>query len=348
MGLYFLTAGKALGMVFYKVHMCLPQWTFLAVLLVLPFQATSRQMGSNKALIWLNILTLVLAVVLPLCYMASVGAEELRPTGSKVVPVADLTIQSLLSGLCMFTFALTGQVILPEIVAEMRDPLEMPKAYSCISAPFQWAALFVAGFGGYLFIGDKVAGTIDDNVPFGVVFQVAAFCLMVHMLVSCLIKGVIVCNTVHRSLDPAHSSPSDKGWRALLGWNIIVVLVSMLAWLLANLVPFFTDAVNLMGATLIPISCWMIPIMIFARWYYDGGENRPKISKVEWLVLFLEMVLLVVLMTFATVFAVRTLMEHWSTYGQPFECHCEGMWETCACSADHIGMEATCSHPGPF
>ena len=31
-------------------------------------------------------------------------------------------------------------------------------------------------------------------------------------------------------------------------------------------------------------------------------------------------------------------------YGYPFDCHCDDMWNTCACSAEHPGME-TCAEP---
>ncbi len=61
-----------------------------------------------------------------------------------------------------------------------------------------------------------------------------------------------------------------------------------------------------------------------------------------------EVLLILVLMTFATFFAVRTLMEHWQTHGQPFDCHCEGMWNTCACSRDHIGMADMCPTADPL
>jgi len=182
-------------------------------------------------------------------------------------------------------------------------------------------------------------------LPFGLVFQVAAFCLTIHMLISYLIKGVVVCRALHRAVDPEHSDSSDRSARSIAGWNVVVLVVMMTAWLLANLVPFFGDAVNLMGATLIPVICWMVPIVIFARWYYDAGDARPHVSKLEWCVLALEFVLISVLLVFGTFSAVSTLLEHWHTYGRPFECHCAGMWETCACSADHIGMESLCAAP---
>jgi len=122
------------------------------------------------------------------------------------------------------------------------------------------------------------------------------------------------------------------------------MLVSV--WLLANLVPFFGDAVDLLGSTLTPLSSWVLPIAMFARWYYDAVEERPQVSAAEWAVMLCELLIALGLMILGTYSSVQTLREHWHTYGYPFACHCEGMWNTCACSSDHVGMADVCPVQG--
>ena len=46
LGLYSLSFGKALGMMFYQVRWCLPRWMMVGCLLMLPFYATSRRLGA--------------------------------------------------------------------------------------------------------------------------------------------------------------------------------------------------------------------------------------------------------------------------------------------------------------
>ena len=50
---------------------------------------------------------------------------------------------------------MTSQLILVEIIAEMKEPMQMPRAYAKISAPFQLVMFAVAGIGGYLCMGNK-------------------------------------------------------------------------------------------------------------------------------------------------------------------------------------------------
>lgn len=80
---------------------------------------------------------------------------------------------------------------------------------------------------------------------------------------------------------------------------------------------------------------------MFLRFYWDAkAEERPKVSVFEWVCMSLEMSLALVLMFLGTYESLHSIQEKWHTYGYPFECHCQWLWATCACSADHVGMEA--------
>jgi len=339
LGIYLLSAGKGLGMLFFRNQLCLPVWSALAALLLWPFAGTAREMGSYQSLVWINIITLCGTVLIPLGYYTVAGAQELERSDAHWYAVSPLTVTGVLSGLSTYTFGMTSQFMLAEIISEMKDPMQLPKAYATLSAPFQLTAFLVAGLGGYYWMGDKSAGMMNENLPFNAAFQVASTCLVIHMLISYLIKGVVFCMSILKKAKPQYAHPHDSRKRTLAAWNAVVLLVLFAAWLIANLVPFFGDAVDLLGASLTPISCWIIPIMMFVRYYMDAGENRPRVSSFEWVCIVGELLLAVLLMIFGTFSSIVTLMEHWHTYGPPFDCHCEGIWNTCECSADHIGMD---------
>merc|ERR1739846_115475 len=74
-----------------------------------------------------------------------------------------------------------------------------------------------------------------------------------------------------------------------------------------------------------------------------GGENTKRISILEWLLIVVYMALASVLFFVGTYTASMSILEHWKSYGYPFECHCEGIWNTCKCSGDHAGMVRACS-----
>ena len=353
MVLYLMSAGKGMGMLFYHSHVCLPQWMIYAALLLLPFAATARHMGSWQSLVWINVATLMGTVLIPLGFYAMVGTDEIKVPGSEVEMVSSLTSKQILSGLSTFTFGMTSQFMLLEIIAEMKEPMNMPKAYVHVSAPFQLVMFAMAGIGGYLYMGNKVDGMMNENLPFGIAFQVAAGCMLTHMLISYLIKGVVLCKSVHRASDRAYAHASDNRPRSWIGWILVVALMLLLAWFLGNIVPFFGAAVDLLGASVTPISCWLIPLVLYMRMCYDypdweshQGRKRGKRSTfvkfVEWTAIGLECLLAVILMIFGTRSSLLTIVESWATYGQPFECHCEGLWKTCGCSAEHAGMAEFC------
>eukprot|EP00928_Gymnodinium_smaydae_P088997 TRINITY_DN73012_c0_g1_i1.p1 TRINITY_DN73012_c0_g1~~TRINITY_DN73012_c0_g1_i1.p1 ORF type:complete len:503 (-),score=101.81 TRINITY_DN73012_c0_g1_i1:331-1761(-) len=341
MGLYLMSAGKGFALMFYETRICLPQWAFYAAALLFPFAATSRTMGSCQWLVWLNVITLCGTVVIPLGYYSIFGTEGVFAAGSEVKAFEDLSIVGVLSGLSTYTFGMTSQFMLMEIISEMDNPEELPKAYALLSAPFQLSMFLLAGLGGYFYMGSNVEGMMNENLPFGPALQIGAVCLLTHMLISYLIKGVVLCKSIHKAVDKKYAKSSNNSLRSWSGWVALVFLVLAVAWLFANLVPFFGDMVDLLGASLTPLSCWVIPICMYLRYYVDA-EKKPHISTFEWVVLALEVLLALILMVFGTASVLRTITEDWATYGAPFDCHCQGLWNTCECSADHPGMVEVC------
>lgn len=342
-----------MGMLFYHNHVCLPTWMIYAALLLLPFAATARHMGSWQSLVWINVATLMGTVLIPLGFYTIIGTEEIKVPGSEVEMFSDLSLRRILSGLSTFTFGMTSQFMLVEIIAEMKEPMKMPTAYAKVSAPFQLVMFAVAGIGGYLYMGNKVDGMMNENLPFGGAFQVAAGCMLTHMLISYLIKGVVLCKSVHRAVDRTYAHASDNRPRSWIGWICIVSSMLVLAWFLANIVPFFGAAVDLLGASVTPISCWLIPLICYMRMSWDypdwensegrkGGRRSKFIKIVEWIVIGIECILALILMVFGTRSSLLTIVEEWETFGEPFECHCEGLWQTCGCSAQHAGMAQFC------
>jgi len=339
LGLYTLSAGRGLGNLFYDVHWCLPTWSMVATGMLLPFHLTARRLGKWKSLIYMNVATIVGTTAIPLIFMWHLGVENTRPLGSSHFAVAELNVAGTFAALSTFTFAFTSQFMVTEIIAEMEDPAEFPKAYIGMAAPFQFFAFMAVGMIGYYYMGDGVAGMIGDNIPFGPTFQLAAFCLVSHMLITYLIKGIVICRAFHGAWDKEAVDSDDTG--AWSTWSIIVVTTVAIAYTLSQLVPFFSDAVDFLGASFTPVACYMIPIALYLRWYADFGETS-EISKFELAVIGFEFLFAVVLCIAGTYFSASTIIEKWETYGGPFECHCEGMWKTCDCSGDHAGMLETC------
>ncbi|CAK9010796.1 unnamed protein product [Durusdinium trenchii] len=342
MVLYLLSAGKGFGMIFHHVHVCLPNWMIYAAFLLFPFAASARHLGSWQSLVWINVVSLMGTVLIPLCFYALNGTEKIRVPGSHVEAVSELSPRQILSSLSTFFFGMTSQFMLLEIIAEMKDPMELPKAYAGYFAPFQLVMFSLAGIAGYWYMGNKVGGMMNENLPFGPSLQAAAGCMLVHMLISYLIKGVVVCKSIHRAVDKRYAHGSDTRPRSWMVWVFIVAFMLLLSWFSANLVPFFGAAVDFLGASVTPISCWLIPLLLYMRMCWDFPEEAEKSWTLEWILIALECLLALILVVFGVRSSLLKIIETWSTYGAPFDCHCEGLWETCGCSAEHAGMATQC------
>uniref|UniRef100_A0A7S1L684 Amino acid transporter transmembrane domain-containing protein n=1 Tax=Alexandrium catenella TaxID=2925 RepID=A0A7S1L684_ALECA len=337
LALYSLSVGRCLGTLFYdELRLCLPVLVAIGLLSFMPVHLSSRSMGEYKGLIALNVATIIGSALIPLVHMGASGVKETRAPDSVMKPVADLSVAGVLSGLEVMSFAFTSQFMLVEIIAEMRNPAEFPSAYM-ISAPFQGIMFLIAGVGAYFYMGSAVNGILGENLPFGPTFRVAAVCLLVHMLITFLIKGVVFCRFAQQVWNP--NGLNDVSWRGWSAWSTTVVVCTALCWLLAQIVPFFTDLMDLLGASLTPLSCYIIPVVLYCRWLHDTGYKDRTIGPIEGTALVLEVLLSLVLMIFGTYFSITTILGKWKTYGAPFECHCTNLWATCECSPNHAGME---------
>mmetsp|Transcript_74920 Transcript_74920/g.173705 ORF Transcript_74920/g.173705 Transcript_74920/m.173705 type:complete len:488 (-) Transcript_74920:8-1471(-) len=337
MSVYALSVGRSLGNLLYdEFHNCLRILVLTGLASFAPVCLSARSMGHYSTLIALNVLLIAGSAIIPVAHMASSGVRETRDAGSTMRPFEHLTFTGSLAALGTMNFAITSQNMIVEIMAEMKYPAEFPKAYY-ISAPFQAAMMILAGVGTYYYMGSGITGILGDNIPFGVTFRMAALCLLLHMLVTYLIKSVVVCRFFQSLWQP--SSLNDTTLYGWMAWAWTVGLTMAATWLVSQLVPFFTDLVDLIGATLTPLNCCFIPIAMYARWLRDFGTETDTVGPFELTAIVLEVVLGLVLVIFGTYFSVSTILNKWSAYGLPFACHCENVWATCGCSAHHPGME---------
>jgi len=339
---YTLSTGKSLGMMFYDWHLCLPVWTVIGCLVTLPFVATARKLGTWRSLIYLNCVTIVLTVCIPLGVMALQGVEKSRIPGAAVLPVSDVQIGPWFTALSIMMFSFSGQFMIVEIMSEMKDIDEFPKAYVWMSGPFQAFVFLACGLGAYYYQGDKIHGMIIDNIPFGMPFRIAAACLIVHMIITWVFKGIVLGRGLQDFWCPTLKDADSKwGWMV---WFMIVSAALAASWFIAGVIPFFVDLVDIIGALLSPTCCFCLPYWCYFRWLSDYGKDDDRLSWSEWIFVAIELTLAVLITLFGTYFAVTNIIVSWETYGYPFECHCQGIWNTCECSASHPGMEHCAAH----
>jgi hypothetical protein len=190
--------------------------------------------------------------------------------------------------------------------------------------------------GGYYYLGSNAQGLLIGHLPFGLTLRVTAAGLVFIVFIAYLLKSVVLCKTVHAYCDPRHAAGDSL--RSEAGYITTIVLVMGASVLVSQLVPFFTPFIDLIGATLAPMCCMVIPLIMYAQWRGTGGGSKCEgaMVSIERLLILFEVALCILIMTMGTYDSVLTIVHGWEEFGSPFSCHCEHLWNTCECSSTKV------------
>lgn len=288
LGIAALIVAKCLGMIFYHIPQCLPVWGAIGCIAILPFSATARRMGTWQSLIWLNLLTTLGTIFITLATMMKDGVEKTRPAGSEFVAIVPPGVSTWVPASGAFCYAFSSQIFLAEILAEMKEVNEFPKAYVTYSVPLQLVSFIISGIGGYYFKGSQVSSMLLHDIAFGPAFQVAVLCLLIHMSITLIIKLTVLGGAIHRKLSPAgFDADTPLAWTI---WTGIVIAILGFSYISGNVVPFFGDLVELLGSSSLPLACYVIPILLYWKMLSSMPQEEMP-SSFERSVLWLEMIM---------------------------------------------------------
>merc|ERR1719473_343580 len=91
----------------------------------------------------------------------------------------------------MVVYAYGGNWMYFEIMSEMKEPKDFPKAYS-VNGPLQLGFYLIAGLVGYAYRGDQAKAYLLDELEFGTGFRVASLMLFLHVLITYSIKSTVL------------------------------------------------------------------------------------------------------------------------------------------------------------
>lgn len=330
--------GKGLGMLFYDVHVCFPYWVIVGMVALLPIHYCTRSLDSFAKLVFVNGVVILIALIIPLGAFAKQGVAWTRPTGSPMNAVeSNTSIMGALSSFNIMTVNFVMQHLVSETVSEMREPHKFPLAIWGVTYPFLASMFLLSGVAGYFFLGGHSGGLLLGHVPFDMSLRLASLCLVFFVITGYLVKSIVLCKTIHKAIDDAgFSSETRKSWCT---WGAIVTGVSVAAWLVSQIVPFFTPFMGLIGAFFAPMVCILLPILMHVIWVRDFQpfKDRGLFGKAENALLVFYFAIGCIVLVIGTTEAVSTILAGWSTSGSPFACHCDRLWNTCGCSASKLG-----------
>jgi amino acid permease len=318
LGDYVLIIGETLQMVFYDVKLCAPLWMLLGTVCLVPL-TRFRLLGMTNTLMLVNVVAISLSVMIALGSLTGIGrAASLESLGTRTELVAsNLTAGSFFTAQALFAFAYMGVTIYLEIISEMQDPAEFKWSLLGLSGPVQFCLYLLTGAWGYAYLGNGASGLLIALVPEkNLAYRLSAVCLFVHMLLTYLVKGTVLARAVHRALAP--SSSRDFSSRGDFVYTLVANGILVLAYIMANLIPFFNDLTSLLGALQAPVLGFIVPVLFVLKARRDANVST---SRTEWTSIGAIVLFVVLLFFIGIADSLSNIIKRWDSYGKPFECN---------------------------
>ncbi|KAI9850214.1 MAG: hypothetical protein M1838_005984 [Thelocarpon superellum] len=175
------------------------------------------------------------------------GVELTGEPSFKALPLAGTTFVGGMSAFLNISYTFIGQITIPSFIAEMKNPRDFPKALWAVTI----AEVIVFGLVGavvYVYTGTQYVTTpaFGSLTP---VYKKVAFSFMIPTLIflGVLYASVSARFVFFRLFDGTRhkSSHTVIGWSA---WAGILAATWIAAFLIAEVIPFFSDLLSLMSS----------------------------------------------------------------------------------------------------
>lgn len=259
---YLLASAESMQGLFAGTGLALWQWTLVvAALLFLPLQARSLHQLTSLALA--STVAIVIADAIILTVLVGEARRGAAPgaTHSVGVPEGTSAIQ-VFGHLSSFTFAYQGHSVILEVVREMAEPRDFPRAV--VVANIIMVGVYTATSAvGYAAFGRGVAGFLPDSLPDGPARRAVSLLLLFHTGVAYLIVATPLHRALQRIVAPhTVDQPTAAGRACWLGLSLAQLALSVV---LATAVPFFSQFQDLLGALTGAPMVFGFPAFFFLR-----------------------------------------------------------------------------------
>ncbi|KAJ3900758.1 transmembrane amino acid transporter protein-domain-containing protein [Lentinula edodes] len=297
MGLHCLVGAKLLNTL---SNGALCSISFSAISAVICFTCSLPR--TLKQMSWLGVFSAATMGIAVLLAMIFSGVQDFPPgfTGQlpivTVIPVPQTTYIAGMSAFLNISYTLIGQITIPSFIAEMRNPKDFPtSAKPVFSAKALWACttveltlVILCGAIMYHFIGNQyiVSPAFGSLQP---LFKKIAFSFAIPTIVylGALYASVSARFIFFRIFSQSYHRHSNTA-AAWMTWAGILVVLWVAAFIIAEIIPFFSDLLSLMSSLFGMFIYWGLAYLILypcnKRW--NGFRRSVETLFNYFLVLF--------------------------------------------------------------
>ncbi|CAH0027287.1 unnamed protein product [Clonostachys rhizophaga] len=234
-------------------------------------------------------------------------------------PKDDLTLAEAFVSISGIVFAYAFAAAQFSFMDEMHTPSDFTKSITAFGI-IQTTIYTLTGALIYSFVGPDVqspallsAGPLISKVAFGIALPVIFISGSINTTVACrFLHGRLYRDSITRYIN------TPKGW---VTWILLVSAVTILSWIIAQAIPFFSELLSLTGCLFVAgLSFYIPPIMWFyllkeGKWYEKNNLATAIIN----LIVFIVGFTVFGIGTYATIVGIIDRFES-NSLTRPFSC----------------------------
>ncbi|KAL7267637.1 hypothetical protein RUND412_009767 [Rhizina undulata] len=304
------------------------------------FLSLPRTFSSLSSVAIISAATMFISVILTISFTGSEShpAGYTPALGEPLVTLWPVKGTSYVAGMTAFlniSYTFIGQITLPSFIAEMKEPRDFPKALWAVTAAevvvFTLAGALIYHWTGNQYITAPAYGSLGNEVFKKIAFS---FAWPTILFLGVLYASVSARFIFFRIFADSHHRYSNTltGWST---WAAILLLTWIAAFIIAEVIPFFTDLLSLMSSlfdSFFGFIFWGVAWMRM-REEDDGLEwwSTEKLrgwrAKVEFGVNVVLVAVGVYFLTAGTYVSVQSIVDNFrqGSYGGVFSCKDNGL-----------------------
>ncbi|KAH7414295.1 transmembrane amino acid transporter protein-domain-containing protein [Phaeosphaeria sp. MPI-PUGE-AT-0046c] len=310
---------------------------FAAITAIISFLASiPRTFNGLAKLATLSALFTFVSVILAAAFSGVEGKPAKYPSLGEpqvlAIPAAGTTFVAGMNAFMNISYTFIGQITLPSFIAEMKQPKDFPKALwavtICEVLVFSLVGGVVYGYTGTQYMTSPAFGSLENEV-----YKKVAFTFMVPTIIF---LGVLYASVSARFVffrifaGTRHmGNHTVAGWA---GWVIILAILWVFAFIIAEVIPFFSDLLSLMSSLFDSFFGFIFWGVAYIRLRTDTyGPDFWKTRGIRGYAGFFFNILLCLIgllfLTAGTYATIQSIIDgyHQASFGGPFSCSDNGL-----------------------
>jgi len=309
---YLLVTGRSLQTLFWMYDVCLYYCLVGCLVVLIPLV----QLKTLHQVSYVGALSVIMIIATVLCLMGDAYATwgERQAENVQTIIVGADGFGGSFAAITNLVFAYGGQNLYLETMAEMRNPADFKKSLIVFSVTivvvYLWSALSL-----YFRYGQTVYSSTLYNLDGGPLKTAASLFMFIHVAISYCLNSQVFNRALHVRLLPHSVNRGD--WVESMHWLCISLCTVALTWLVANVIPFFSDLQGIITSFCTGPTTYGLPALMYILACRKEGKKIPLF---EMIVMCFMMFIAVLFVAVGGVTNTMKLIGDWSTFGAPFAC----------------------------